>query len=74
MENKVYDEMKEVVICKHCNKHEYYGEMRWFDGKCSCRNCYKRDYEKRIGEKYTWDDLDGPRPTTEEIKNMGVED
>ena len=25
------DEMKRIVICKHCGKPEYYGDMRWLN-------------------------------------------
>lgn len=60
------DEMKRIVICKHCEMPEYYGEMRWLLGICSCRNCYKGQYERERHEIYKWDDLDGKRPTMEE--------
>ena len=26
------DEMNEIVICRHCGKPEYYGELRWRSG------------------------------------------
>lgn len=57
------DEMNEIVKCKYCDRLEYYGKMRWLSGKCTCRECYKEDYETRTGKLYTWDDLDGVRPT-----------
>ncbi|MCI9020779.1 MAG: hypothetical protein HFH32_08585 [Eubacterium sp.] len=60
------DEMKRIVICKHCGKPEYYGEMRWLSGIYSCRNCYKGQYERENHEIYHWKDLDGKRPTLEE--------
>lgn len=68
--DKVNKEMEEVVICKYCGVPEYYGEMRWLSGKCCCRDCYKKDYEERTGKKYTWDDLDGKRPTIEIDKGI----
>ena len=55
-----------IVLCKHCNQPEYWEEMRWLDGKCSCRKCYKADYETSHNEVYKWDDLNGPRPTMSE--------
>ena len=60
------DEIKRIVICKHCEMSEYYSEMRWLSGICSCRNCYKGQYERERHEIYKWDDLDGKRPTMEE--------
>lgn len=48
------DEMNRIVICKHCGEPEYYGEMRWLSGRCSCRNCYKWQYESENGRLYTW--------------------
>lgn len=55
-----------IVICKRCEKPEYWGEMRWLSGECTCRNCYREKWEKETGKVYMWDDLDGPRPTEEE--------
>lgn len=55
-----------IVICKSCKKPEWWRQMRWFNGKCVCRNCYKSQYERRFLKIYVWDDLDGPRPTVEE--------
>ena len=60
--------MSKIVICKHCGSPEYYGEMRWLNGKCSCRACYRRDYEDRTGKHYAWDDLNGIVPTMEEYE------
>ena len=60
------ENMKEIVICKHCGKPEYYGEMRWLNGVCGCRSCYKARYQDVYGKVYTWNDLDGRRPTIEE--------
>jgi len=67
------DEMKRIVICKHCGRPEYYGEMRWLNGKCCCRACYRADYESRTGKPYEWDDLDGKVPTMEEYEKQEKE-
>lgn len=67
------DEMKRIVICKHCGRPEYYGEMRWLSGKCCCRACYRSDYEDRTGKLYTWDDLNGQVPTMEEYEQQEKE-
>lgn len=67
------DDMKRIVVCRHCGHLEYYGEMRWFNGKGSCRACYRADYEDRTGKLYSWDDLDGHVPTMEEYKNQQKE-
>lgn len=61
------DEMKRIVVCRYCSKPEYYGDFRWTSGKCMCRACYRKDYEKHSGKPYTWDDLDGHVPTMEEF-------
>ena len=63
-------EQKEIVICKHCGKPEYWGAMRWLSGRCACRNCYRSFWEDQNHKRYTWDDLDGPRPTFEEYKEQ----
>ncbi len=55
--------IRDIVICKSCQKPEYWGEMRWLHAKCVCRDCYKRAYEKEYSEPYKWDDLEGERPT-----------
>ena len=57
--------MDHIVICKHCGKLEYYGQMRWLKGQCSCRQCYKARCEDVHGMIYEWKDLDGARPTKE---------
>lgn len=56
-------DMKKIVICNHCGEPEYWGEMRWLNGICSCRSCYKGQYERERHETYIWHDLDGERPT-----------
>ena len=66
------DMMDEVVICKHCGKPEYYGQMRWLNGTESCRDCYKEQYEAVYREHYRWDDLDGVRPTANDYRLQGV--
>jgi len=58
----IENEMLEVVICRHCGKPEYYGEMRWLNGTYSCRSCYKSQWEDTNHKRYIWDDLDGDRP------------
>ena len=40
--------------------------MRWLSGKCTCRNCYRANWQDENKALYEWDDLDGPRPTVEE--------
>lgn len=64
------DEMKRIVICNHCGKPEYYGEFRWLNGTCSCRSCYKSQWEHENHKPYTWNDLDGQRPTMEEYEKQ----
>lgn len=59
-----------IIICKHCGKPEYYGEMRWLNGRCSCRNCYKSQWQDENHKLYSWDDLDGKRPTMEEYEKQ----
>lgn len=63
-------DMNEIVVCKHCSHPEYYGEMRWLDGFCCCRSCYKKLYELKYKARYKWDDLDGKRPSIEEYNNQ----
>lgn len=65
------DEMNRVIRCKYCGKPEYYGKFRWISGHMLCRNCYKADYEDRYKKPYIWDDLDGKRPTEEEVEGEG---
>ena len=62
--------MEEIVICKHCGRPEYYGKMRWLDGKCSCRACYKSYYEDKTGQLYAWSDLNGRVPTMEDFEQQ----
>lgn len=64
------DDMKRIVICKYCGNPEYYGRMMWLSGKCCCRNCYRAEYEAENKKPYTWDDLDGERPTMEDYKRQ----
>lgn len=66
------DEMKEIVKCKYCDEYEYYGEMRWLSGRCSCRNCYKSFWEDSNNKTYSWDDLDGNRPTQIDFMNQNI--
>lgn len=54
--------LKTVVTCKECNELEYYGKMRWLNGCCMCRACYRKTWERGSGERYRWDDLDGDVP------------
>ena len=68
------DEMKRIVICKYCGKPEYYGEMRWLSAKCCCRDCYKAEWESETHKLYTWDDLDGRRPTMDEYNEQEREE
>lgn len=63
-----------IVICKSCGKTEWSGQMRGFSGQCICRNCYRSSYERKFLKVYTWDDLDGPRPTVEEYNIQERED
>ena len=67
------DEMNRIVICKHCGKPEYYGEMRWLSGRCSCRICYKAQWQDENHELYKWNDLYGKRPTMSEYENQESE-
>lgn len=64
------DEMRRIIICKHCGKPEYYGEMRWLSGRYSCRNCYKSQWQDENHKLYSWNDLDGKRPTMEEYERQ----
>jgi hypothetical protein len=59
---------EEIVICKSCGRPEYWGEMRWLSGRSMCRSCYKADFEAQTRKLYTWDDLDGKRPTKAEYE------
>ncbi|MDD3251793.1 MAG: hypothetical protein PHV18_04440 [Lachnospiraceae bacterium] len=62
------EQNKKIVICKNCNKPEYWGEMRWLSSHCTCRNCYRANWEHETKKLYTWGDLDGPRPTLAEYE------
>lgn len=67
------DQNKEIVICKYCGRPEFWGDMRWLSGRCTCRDCYKEEYEREYKRPYTWDDLDGRRPTMEEYELQEAE-
>lgn len=54
--------MNTVVRCNYCHSPEFYGELRWLDGREMCRDCYRHEYEETEGKPYEWDDLDGERP------------
>ncbi len=45
-------EMIEIVTCKDCNKHEYYGAMIWFKGKSYCRRCTYNRWKEESGFKW----------------------
>lgn len=65
------DEMERIILCKYCGKPEYYGEMRWLSGRCSCRRCYKAQWEDENHKLYAWNDLDEvPYPTMEDYENQ----
>lgn len=63
-----------IVICKSCEKPEWWGQMRWLNGRCTCRSCYRSSYEQTFMKVYNGDDLDGPRPTVEEYNIQERED
>lgn len=67
------EEMNRIVICKRCGKPEYYGKMRWLNGACGCRYCYKAQWEYENNKRYEWNDLDGKRPTMEEYRKQESE-
>ena len=62
--------MDKIVICKQCGQPEYYEKMRWLSGKCSCRNCYRANWQDENKALYTWNDLDGKCPTKEEYRRQ----
>ena len=62
------DLMNKAIYCKYCARPEYYGEMRWLNGKCMCRSCYKREYEDYYLKPYPDNDLDGERPTIKDVE------
>lgn len=45
--------------------------MRWLNGVCGCRSCYKSQWEDTNHELYKWKDLNGKRPTMEEYQKQG---
>ena len=61
------DRMKMVFRCKYCGRPEYYGEFRWLSGRMLCRNCYRAEWESENKRPYTWNDLDGERPSEDEV-------
>lgn len=63
----------EIVICGSCRRPEYWGDMRWLNGWCMCRNCYRSDYEAIHRKPYLWDDLDGECPTMEDYTKQEAE-
>ena len=67
---KQTERKEEIVICKECKKPEYWGKMRWLEGRCLCRRCYRARWGHLNQREYKWDDLDGPRPTLEEYKEQ----
>lgn len=73
MKREASNEMNEIIICKYCLTPEYYGEMRWLSGFCGCRSCYKAKWQDENQKPYTWDDLDGKRPTIEEYHKQEQE-
>lgn len=64
------DEMKRIILCKYCNKPEYYGEYRWLSGKMLCRDCYKAHWEDVNHELYRWSDLNGDRPSMKDYEQQ----
>lgn len=60
------DPMRVILICKHCGRPEYYGDMRWLNGREECRSCYRHHREEIDREPYKYKDLDGPSPTMAE--------
>lgn len=62
------EQKEKIVICKECKKPEYWGAMRWLEGRCLCRRCYRARWEHLNQREYKWDDLDGLRPTMEEYQ------
>ena len=66
----MYRRDEKIILCKHCGKPEYYGEMHWLNGRCSCRDCYKSQWQDENHKLYSWNNLDGHRPTIEELSNQ----
>lgn len=69
-----HDEMKIIVICRHCGRPEYYGQMRWLSGHCSCRPCYRIRYKDIYNKEYEWPDLDGTAPTMQDYLEQQKEE
>ena len=69
----ILSKLLKIVICKQCGRPEYWGEMRWLSGKCTCRNCYRANWQDENKALYEWDDLDGPRPTMDEYEKQEKE-
>lgn len=67
------EEKDRIVICKSCHRPEYWGQMRWLNGKCICRDCYRSEWESMRGEQYRWNDLDGNRPTMQDYNKQEEE-
>ena len=67
------EEKDRIVICKSCRRPEYWGQMRWLNGKCTCRDCYRSEWESMRGEQYRWNDLDGNRPTMQDYNKQEEE-
>lgn len=61
---------EQIVICNSCKKAEYWEKMRWSSGRCLCRNCYRSIWEQENKKSYSWNDLEGKRPTIEEYKKQ----
>ena len=66
--------MNRIVRCKYCNKPEYYGKFIWLNSHMLCRDCYKAMYEKIYNTRYEWHDLDGKRPTEEDLQMQIAEE
>lgn len=50
------DDMKTIVVCKHCKQKEFYGNMTFLSGNVYCRPCYMQAYEIEYGQPYRWTD------------------
>lgn len=62
------EDAPELEIRKQLSQEMGREEMRWLSGFCVCRDCYKAQWESENHKPYTWDDLDGKRPTMEEFE------
>ena len=65
--------INEIVMCKQCRGYEYWDEMRWYNGKCLCRDCYQRNWETEHLRPYNGGDLEGNRPTRKDFLNQNKE-